>query len=136
LGWLKILWHESADETQLGVFAKRVHIVFQEVGHFANAWGEFRGVVADSVIDGWRGSAFPRVVSTSAIGWAVVRCFLATILGTVSQDFAVEALVVLHKLLFLGFGVLHSSAAGGVNVHVISSLRGCAIIWSSWSSVV
>jgi len=57
-------------------------------------------------MNGWGGFVFPRVVGASVIEWMVVCCFLVTILGAVSRDFAVEALVVLHKFLFLGFGVL------------------------------
>ena len=87
-------------------------------------------------MDGWRGSAFSRVVSVSIIEWAAVCCFLATIFGAVSWDFTVEALVVFHEFLFLGLGVLVSSAAGGIHVHVVSFLGGCAMIWSSWSSTV
>jgi len=62
----------------------------------------------------------------------VVGLFLATILGSVSLDFTVEAQVASHKFCFLGFGVLLSSASDGVNVcgfssvdvHMVSSLRG------------
>jgi len=72
----------------------------------------------------------------SAIEWAVVCCFLATILDLVSSDFAVEALVVFHKFLFLGFGVLLSLATGGVHIHVVSSLRGRMVIVFAWSSAV
>jgi len=72
----------------------------------------------------------------SAIEWVVVCCFLVTILGAVSLNFAVEALVVLHELLFLGFRVLCSSATGGVNVHVVSSLRGRVVSRPGWFSMI
>jgi len=74
---------------------------------------------------------FPGVVgATTEI--TAVSLFLATILSLVSLDFAVEAQVASHKFCFLGFGVLLSSASGGidifsdcsVDVHMISSLRG------------
>jgi len=66
----------------------------------------------------------------------VVGLFLATILGSMSLDFAVEAQVASHEFCFLGFGVLLSSTSGGVDafsdcsvdVHMISSLRGGASI--------
>jgi len=58
-----------------------------------------------------------------------VGLFLATILGLVSFDFAVEAGVASHEFCFLCFGVLGSSAGSGIdfrdiNIHTISSLRG------------
>jgi len=87
-------------------------------------------------VNGGRRFVLPRVVSASAIEWAAVCCFLVTILDLVSSNFAVEALIVLHEFLFLGFGVLLSSATGGIHIHVVSSLRGCAVIVSVWSSVV
>jgi len=67
---------------------------------------------------------------------AAVSCFLVTILGMVSLDLAVEALIVLHEFLFLGFGVLCSSTTGGVYVHVVSSLRGHAMVWFGWFPMV
>jgi len=87
-------------------------------------------------MNGGRGFILPGVVSASAIEWVAVCCFLATILDLVSSDFAVEALVVLHEFLFLGFGVLLSSATGGIHVHVVSSLRGSAVIVFAWFSAV
>jgi len=118
------------------IFAERVHVVFQVVGNVAETWGELWSVVADSVVDRLRGFAFPRVVSMSTIEWAAICCFLATILGAVCLNFAVEALVVFHEFLFLGFGVLRSSATGGINVHVVSSLRGRAVSRFGWFSAI
>ena len=134
MGWIKILRHKRIDEAQLGVFIKAIHVIFQVVGDTFKVWTERGGVVADPVMD-W-GSAFPRVVCASAPMGVAIRCFLATILGAVSRYFAIEALIVLHKFLFLGFGVLVSSATGGINVHVVSSLRGRAVIWFGWFLVV
>jgi len=53
----------------------------------------------------------------------------------VSLDFTVEAQVGLHEFRFLGFRVLLSSASGGidvcsVDVHMVSSLRGSALVVS------
>jgi len=75
---------------------------------------------------------------------SMVCLFLATILGSVSLDFAVEARVGSHEFRFLGFGVLLSSASSGVdicggssiNIHVISSLRGGASSIVVVSSIV
>ena len=131
---MKILWHERIDEAQLDIFAELVHMflhIFGDASWICRKWG---GVVADPVVD-W-GSAFSRVVCASAPWRAAICCFLATILGAVSRYFAVEALIILHEFLFLGFGVLVSSATGGIDVHMISSLRGHAIIWFGWFLVV
>ena len=76
-------------------------------------------------------SRFPGVIGVTAEVSAVCL-FLATILGSVSLDFTVEARVASHEFHFLGLRVLLSSASGGVDicgdssidVHMISSLRG------------
>ena len=134
MGLMKILRHKRINEAQLGVFAELVHVVFHIVGELFRGHIETWGVIADSVMD-W-GSAFSRVVSASAPGGAAVCCFLATISGAVSRYLAVEALVVLLEFLFLGFGVLGSSATGRIHIHVVSSLRGRAVVWFGWFLVV
>jgi len=75
-------------------------------------------------------SRFPRVVGSTA-EVTVVGLFLATVFGLVSLFFAIEARVASHEFRFLGLGVLLSSAGGvnvcsnsGVDIHVVSSLRG------------
>jgi len=68
----------------------------------------------------------------------MVCLFLATILGSVSLFFAIEAQVASHELHFLGLGVLLFSASSSVNVcgdssvdvHMISSLRGSMLVVS------
>jgi len=60
-------------------------------------------------------SGFPGIVGTTA-EVTVVSLFLATILGSVSLDFAVEAQVASYEFCFLGFRMLLSSASGGVDV--------------------
>jgi len=60
-------------------------------------------------------SRLPRVVELTAEITAVCL-FLATILGSVSLFFTIEARVASHKFRFLGFGVLLSSASGGIDV--------------------
>jgi len=60
-------------------------------------------------------SGFPSIVGTTA-EVTTVSLFLATILGSVSLDFTVEAQVASHEFRFLGFGVLLSSASGVVDV--------------------
>ena len=76
-------------------------------------------------------SWFPGVVGSTA-EVTTVSLFLATILGSMSLDFAVEAGVASHEFRFLGFGVLLSSASNvvnvcgssGIEIHIISSLGG------------
>jgi len=60
-------------------------------------------------------SGFPGVVGTTA-EVTMVSLFLATILGSVSLDFAVEAQVASHEFRFLGFEVLLSSASRSFDV--------------------
>jgi len=60
-------------------------------------------------------SGFPSIVGATAEVTAVCL-FLATILGSVSLDFAVEAQIAFHEFRFLGFGMLLSSTSGGVDV--------------------
>jgi len=68
-------------------------------------------------------------------GLTAVGLFLATVVGSMSWFFAVEAQVASHEFRFLGFRVL-SSASGSVNVrgdcsvdvHMVSSLRGGASV--------
>jgi len=60
-------------------------------------------------------SGFPSIVGATAEVTAV-SLFLATILGSVSLDFTVEAQVASHKFCFLGFGMLLSSASGSIDV--------------------
>ena len=134
MGRMKILRHKGIDEAQLGIFVEAIHVIFQIIGDAFRVWVDRGNVVADSVMD-W-GSAFSRVVCASAPWRAAIRCFLATILGAVSRYLTVEALIVLHEFLSLGFGVLVSSATGGVDVHMISSLRGCTIVWFGWFLVI
>jgi len=77
------------------------------------------------------------VVESTAVVSAVCL-FLATILGSVSLFFTVEAQVASYELRFLGLRVLLSSASGSVNVcgdgsvdvHMISSLRGSMLVVS------
>ena len=56
---------------------------------------------------------------------SMVFGFLATILGAMASDFAVETLVVLHELCFLLFRVI--GGADSVNIHVDSALGGGAL---------
>jgi len=60
-------------------------------------------------------SGFPGVVGVTAEVTAV-SLFLATILGSVSLDFAVEAQIASYDFRFLGFRMLLSSASGSVDV--------------------
>jgi len=58
---------------------------------------------------------FPGVIGTTTVV-PMVSLFLATILGSVSFDFTVEARIASHKFRFLGFGMLLSSASDGIDV--------------------
>jgi hypothetical protein len=58
--------------------------------------------------------------------FSMVCSLFATIFGTMSFDFAVKALVAFHEFRFLFFGVIGSS--NGVNIHVVSSLRGSSFL--------
>jgi len=109
LGLGKILWHKFSNEVQLSFFVEGVHIVLQVISKtvkILDIWHNGCGV---------NPSGFPGVVGATA-EVTVVCLFLATILGSVFLDFAVEAQVAFHKFHFLGFGVLLSSASGGIDV--------------------
>ena len=109
MGFGKILWHEFSYEVQLCFFIKGVHVllhILSDVVKIAEVWHNGCGVDP---------SGFPSIVGMTAEVTAV-SLFLATILGSVSLDFAVEARIASHEFCFLGFGVLLSSASGVVDV--------------------
>jgi len=109
LGFGKILWHEFLDEVQFSFFIEGVHVFLQIVGktvEIFDIWHNGCGV---------NSSGFPGIVGAIAEVTAI-GLFLATILGSVSLDFTVEAQVASHEFCFLGFGVLLSSASGSVDV--------------------
>jgi hypothetical protein len=76
----KILRHESFYNAYLGFFLEIPHVIFDELGEFI--WGEGGG-------GNFRCGA-------SAALFSVVCSFFATVFGTMSFDFAIEALIAFH----------------------------------------
>jgi len=124
LGLRKILWHKGFDDAQLGIFAKRAHVIFQEARDVV--WGHVNGVL---VSDG-------RSVTASGFAtFGTVRYFLAADTGLVSLDFTIEAFVFIHKLLLFGIRMCLSHSIG-VDVHGVSSLGSGSWSGSSVSSIL